>query len=85
VFPYVLFVLTIVLSVLFVLTIVLSVLFVLTIVLSVLFRFGASDYPFSIFKLFLMLLPCPPKIGVIRIHLDCCHPDFLRFVFPWFL
>jgi hypothetical protein len=50
----VLFLLVIVLSVLFLLAIVLSVLFLLSIVLSVLFRFTDSDYPFRIFKLFLL-------------------------------
>jgi len=45
-----------VLSVLLLLAIVLSVLLLLAIVLSVLLRYTDSDYPFSIFKLFFMLI-----------------------------
>ena len=51
--PFLLFLLTIVLSVLLLLTIVLSVLLLLAIVLSVLLRYTHSDCPFGIFKLFL--------------------------------
>jgi len=65
---FVLFLLVIVLFVLFLLAIVLFVLFLLAIVLFVLLRFTDSDYPFGIFKHFLLFM----EVTHLRVSVIFC-------------